>query len=124
MASPSARRRWSTAFDEDHGCGQAGCVAEWVYFLHPPRDDFAATLADQEQEAFVAHAEWLRRLLADGALIVAGPTLRRVNTGIAIFEAPDEETARRIVAEEPVTRDGFARGELRPFRMGFLRGRD
>jgi uncharacterized protein YciI len=115
---------WSTAFDEGHGCGQAGRVAEWVYFLHPPRDDFAATLTDQEQAAFAAHAEWLRRLLADGLLIVAGPTLGRVNTGIAIFEAPDEQTARRIVAEEPVTRDGFARGELRPYRMGFLRGRD
>jgi uncharacterized protein YciI len=110
--------------DEGRGCGQAGCVAEWVYFLHPPRDDFAATLTDQEQAAFAEHAEWLRRLLADGALIVAGPTLGRVNTGIAIFEAPDEETARRIVAEEPVTRDGFARGELRPYRVGFLRGRD
>ena len=36
-------------------------------------------------------------LLADGVLIAAGPCLGRVNTGIAIFEAPDEETARRIV---------------------------
>jgi uncharacterized protein YciI len=99
-------------------------MAEWVYFLHPPREDFAATLTDEEQAAFAAHAEWLRRLLADGVLIVAGPTLGRVNTGIAIFEAPDEETAQHIVAEEPVTRDGFARGELRPYRMGLLRGRD
>lgn len=36
-------------------------------------------------------------------LIAAGPCLGQVNTGIAIFEAPDQETARRIVAGEPVT---------------------
>ena len=47
-----------------------------------------------------------------------------VNTGIGIFEAPDEETARAIIAEDPVTRGGFARPELRPYQLGFLRGRD
>ena len=35
-----------------------------------------------------------------------------------------EETARRIIAEDPVARGGFARGELRPYQVGFLRGRD
>ena len=98
-------------------------MAEWIYFLHPPRDDFAATLTEEEQAAFAAHAEWLRRLLADGVLVLAGPTLGRVNTGIGIFEAPDEEAARAIVAEDPVARGGFARPELRPYRLGFLRGR-
>jgi uncharacterized protein YciI len=99
-------------------------MAEWIYFLHPPREDFAATMTDQERAAFAAHAQWLGRLLADGVLILAGPTLGRVNTGIGIFEAPDEETARRIVAEDPVARGGFARPELRPYQLGFLRGRD
>jgi uncharacterized protein YciI len=99
-------------------------MAEWIYFLHPPRDNFAATMTDEERAAFAAHAQWLRRLLADGVLIVAGPTLGPVNTGIGIFEAPDEETARRIIAEDPVARGGFARAELRPYQLGFLRGRD
>ena len=76
-------------------------MTEWIYFLHPPRDNFAATMTDEERAAFAAHAEWLGRLLADGVLILAGPTLGPVNTGIGIFEAPDEETARRIIAEDP-----------------------
>jgi hypothetical protein len=50
-------------------------MAEWIYFLHPPRDNFAATMTDEEQAAFAAHAQWLGRLLADGVLILAGPTL-------------------------------------------------
>jgi hypothetical protein len=47
-----------------------------------------------------------------------------VNTGIAIFEAEDEETARRIVEEDPVGKGGFCQPELRGFSLGLLRGRD
>jgi uncharacterized protein YciI len=68
--------------------------------------------------------EWLGRLLADGVLILAGLTLGPVNTGIGIFEAPDEETARAIIAEDPVASGGFARAEVRPYQLGFLRGRE
>lgn len=34
---------------------------------------------------------WLRKLPAGGVLIVAGPGLGQVNTGIAIFEAYSDE---------------------------------
>ena len=81
-------------------------------------------MTDEEQAAFAAHFEWLGRLLADGVLILAGPTLGPINTGITIFEAPDEDTARAIIAEDPVARGGFGRPELRPYDLGLLRGRD
>ncbi len=99
-------------------------MSEWVYFMHPPRDDFIATMSDAERSAFDAHAAWLRGLLAEGVLIAAGPCLGTVNTGIAIFEASSAEAARRIVADEPVTSGGYMRGDLRPYRLGLLRGRD
>ena len=92
--------------------------------MHPPRDDFTATMSGAERAAFDAHAAWLRRLLADGLLIAAGPCLGQVNTGIAIFEAASEGEAQRIVVGEPVTSGGYVRGDLRPFRLGMLRGRD
>jgi len=98
-------------------------MPEWVYFIHPPREDFAATMTDAEKQAWAEHAERLGRLLADGVLILAGPTLGRVNTGIAVIEATDEDTARRIMLEDPAIASGFATGELRPFRASFLRGR-
>jgi uncharacterized protein YciI len=56
--------------------------------------------------------------------VLAGPTLGRINTGVTIFEAPDEAAARRILDEDPVIVSGYARGELRPFRVSLLRGRD
>ena len=99
-------------------------MSEWIYFLHPPRDDFAATMTPEEQAVWSVHFERLQELLAEDVLVLAGPTLGRVNTGIAVFEAPDEDAARRIMAEDPVIIGGFARGELRPFRVSLLRGRD
>ena len=99
-------------------------MAEWIYFIHPPGDDFAATMTDEEQAVWGVHFEQLQRLLREGVLILAGPTLGNINTGIAVFEAPDEGEARRIMNEDPVIAGGYARGELRPYRASLLRGRD
>lgn len=99
-------------------------MAEWIYFIHPPRDNFAATMTDEEREVWSVHFDRFQRMLAGGELILVGPTLGPVNTGIAIFEAPDEAAARKIMDEDPTIAGGFARGELRPFRVSLLRGRD
>jgi uncharacterized protein YciI len=99
-------------------------VAEWIYFIHPPREDFAATMTDEERAVWGVHFARLKRLLDDGTLILAGPTLGETNTGIAVFEAPDEAAARKIMDADPVFAGGFARSELRPFKVSLLRGRD
>jgi uncharacterized protein YciI len=83
-------------------------MSEWIYFIHPPREDF----------------ERFEEALADGTIILVGPTLGRTNTGICVFEAPDQAAARRFMEEDPVFLGGFATGELRPFRVSLLRGRD
>ena len=99
-------------------------MPEWIYFIHPPREHFAATMTDEERAVWGVHFERLKRLLDEGTLIMAGPTLGHVNTGIAVFEAPDEDAARAIMDEDPVFVAGFARSELRPFTLSLLRGRD
>ncbi len=99
-------------------------MSEWIYFLHPPREDFAATMTPAERAVWGDHFERLKRLHAEGVIVLVGPTLGRINTGIAVFEAPDEAAARRIVDEDPAIVSGYARGELRPFRVSLLRGRD
>jgi len=99
-------------------------VAEWIYFIHPPRERFAETMTDEERDVWAVHFERLQRLFAEGTIVLVGPTLGPVNTGIAVFEAPDEEAARRIMDEDPVLSGGYARGELRPFNISLLRGRD
>lgn len=99
-------------------------MPEWIYFIHPPRENFAATMTPEEREVWRSHFERLQRLLREGVMIMVGPTLGEVNTGIAVFEAPDEPAARRIMEEDPTIASGIARGELRPFRVSLLRGRD
>ena len=98
-------------------------MPEWIYFIHTSRENFAATMTDAEKQVWSEHAERLQRLLDEGVLILAGPTLGPVNTGIAVFEAPDEQTARQIMSADPTITSGMARGELRGFRASFLRGR-
>jgi uncharacterized protein YciI len=99
-------------------------VGEWIYLLHPPRERFAETMSAAEGEVFAAHFAYLQGLLEEGALILAGPTLGPVNTGLAVFEAPDEHAAHAIMAADPAVASGTVRGELRPFRASLLRGRD
>ena len=96
----------------------------WIYFIHPPRDDFAATMTEEEGEVWRAHFQRLKRLMEEGVVILVGPTLGRINTGIAVIEAPDEEAARKLMEEDPAIASGIGRGELRPFRVSLMRGRD
>jgi len=99
-------------------------MGEWIYFIHPPRDDFAESMTPEEGAVWRTHFARFERAMADGTLILVGPTLGRTNTGIAIFEAPDEAAARRFMEEDPVIAGGFATGELRPFRVSLMRGRE
>lgn len=46
-------------------------MAEWISFLHAPRDDFAETMTDEEGEVWGRH---------DGVLVLAGPTLGRADS--------------------------------------------
>jgi len=97
-------------------------VAHWIYFIHPPRENFAQTMTEAEREVWGRHWERLERLFDEGSIVLVGPTLGKINTGICVFEAPDEEAARKLMNEDPTIAEGFATGELRPFRVSLLRG--
>lgn len=99
-------------------------MADWIYFLHPPREEFAETMSDDEAAVFAEHFAHLQQLLADGTLVLAGPTLGSTNTGIAVFEAPDREAAEALMQADPAIARGVVRGELREMRVSLLRGRD
>ena len=96
-------------------------MSQWVYFIHAPRENFGATMTEDEQAVWGEHVQLLQRRLDEGTLILAGPTLGQINTGICVFEAPDEDAARAYMAEDPTIASGIARGELRPFKAAFVR---
>jgi len=99
-------------------------MSEWIYFIDPPRTEFASTMNASEVAAFQAHFERFERLLADGVLILAGPTTGVDNIGVAVFEAEDEAAAQAVVDADPVVAAGIATARLYPFRVSLLRGRD
>ena len=77
-------------------------MAEWIYFLHPPRDNFAATMTEAEQQAWGEHFQRLRRCWPSSACWCwPARTLGTVNTGVAVFETPDEQAAQAIVDADP-----------------------
>jgi len=98
-------------------------MSEWVYFIHPPREDFVETITDDEAEIMQTHRAHLDGLFEQGVLILAGPTFGRVNTGINVIEAHDEDAARAVMMSDPAITSGLMTGELRPMRVTFLRAR-
>jgi uncharacterized protein len=98
-------------------------VAAWIYFIHPPREHFIDTITGAEGETFGRHAGYLQRLFDEGTLVLAGPTLGTVNTGVTVVEAEDEAAARAIMQADPAIAEGVMTGELREMRVTFLRGR-
>lgn len=99
-------------------------MAQWIYFIHPPRDRFAETMTEAEGEVWSRHWERAKAEHAAGRVILMGPTLGPRNTGICIFDAPDEATARESMEADPAIASGIGTGELRPFRVSLLRGRE
>ncbi|UDY22459.1 YciI family protein [Nocardioides sp. Kera G14] len=97
----------------------------WLYLIHPPREDFIATITPDEAAIMgEQHSPYLARLLDEGTLILAGPTWGQPwNDGVAIVEAADEEAARAIMEADPAITSGLMVGELREMRVSYLRGR-
>ena len=98
-------------------------MSDWIYFIHPPRENFVETITADEAAIMQVHAGHLAELHEQGVLVLAGPTFGTVNTGIAIIEAGDEEAATAIMLSDPAVTSGLMTPELRPMRVSFLRGR-
>lgn len=99
-------------------------MSDWVYFIHPPRENFIETITEEEAEVMGVHKAHLAALHAAGVLTLAGPTFGPVNTGIAVIRAEDEQSARAIMESDPAFTSGLMTAELRPMRVAFLRGEE
>jgi uncharacterized protein YciI len=98
-------------------------MPEWIYVIRAARDGFAAEPTEQEQTIMSDHFGYLKGLLEDGRLVLAGPALDAA-FGIVVYEAEDEAAAREIMESDPSVRQGVMRASLHPYRSSLLRGRD
>jgi uncharacterized protein YciI len=98
-------------------------MAEFICILTPPRQTFVDDITDEEREIMSRHFRYLQGLLAEGRLVLAGPSLGPV-FGVSVLEADDIQEARRIVDADPAVSSGLQTAEVSPFRVSLLRGRD
>ena len=93
---------------------------QFLCFKRPPRKNFASTLTDDEAEIMSIHFAYMKQLLADGVLIVAGPVVTG-EFGLSIIEAESEEAAREFVYNDPAVAKGIMTPEIYPYRVSLIR---
>ncbi|WP_245433321.1 SRPBCC domain-containing protein [Mesorhizobium sp. WSM3866] len=75
--------------------------------LIPPRPDFALTLTEEERALMNAHADYLRGLLREGRMMIAGPVADPAGPwGLLILQVGTEAEARAVTEGDPVARSG------------------
>ena len=98
-------------------------MPEWIYVIRAAREGFRTEPTEQEMAIMTDHFDYLKSLLENGQLVLAGPALDS-SFGIAVFEARDEEAARSIMEADPSVAKGIMNATLHPYRSSLLRGRD
>jgi uncharacterized protein YciI len=100
-----------------------GPVSEWLCIIRPPRASFMEDMTPAEREVMEEHFAYVKSLLAEGKLILAGPSLDPP-FGVIVLEAESEDEARRLIAADPSVAAAVQTPELHPFRTSLLRGRE
>ena len=98
-------------------------MSEWLCIIRPPRPSFLSDASEHEQAVMRDHFAYLQRLLHEGKLVLAGPSLEPP-FGIIIFVADDEDDAWALVRGDPSVAAAVQTPELHPFRASLVAGRD
>jgi uncharacterized protein YciI len=88
----------------------------WVYVVRLAREGAFAAPTAMETQAIDRHFDRLKKAFDAGTVHLAGPTLDGA-FGLVVFDAEDEEPARRFMIEDPAVEAGVMHAELHPFRM-------
>mgnify|MGYP001042501612 CR=1 FL=1 len=97
----------------------AGVESQFIIRLKPSRPEGGAT--EEEKARIVQHFEYLRGLLSEGKLILAGMALDD-HEGLVIVRAGDRLEAERVLAGDPAVGANIFLAELHPFTVTFLSG--
>jgi uncharacterized protein len=94
-------------------------MEEFVYLIHPVREDFIQSMTQDEREIMERHFNYLNDLLSEEKLILAGPCLDG-KFGIVVYRAESMEAAREIMDNDPAVLNGLMTGELHPYRVSLM----
>jgi len=97
---------------------------QFIYVLRLVPRLYADSAWTKEDEAVLKrHFTRFQEATKSGQLILAERTTEPGDKtfGIAIFEAPDEEAARKFMEEDPAVAGGLMTAELHPFAVALQR---
>jgi uncharacterized protein YciI len=94
--------------------------------IKPTRDDFITNPTDEDNEIMIKHFQYLKDLLAQGKLVLAGPVLNEKKPmGIMIFECETIEEAEKMLENDPSVQAGIQKiKKLEPFRLSLYKKTD
>jgi uncharacterized protein YciI len=82
-----------------------------VYFccqLRPPRSTFPGDMMPAEGQAMAAHADYLRELMSEGPVLLAGPVMEPSGAwGLCVASGPDAAAVSALLAADPVVTTGL-----------------
>jgi len=88
--------------------------SRFLILLSPVHPEAAAT--EEEKARIVMHFDYLKTLLADGKLVLAGMSTDDYKN-LVLIEAADREEAERIMTSDPAVSANVYQAELHPFQM-------
>jgi uncharacterized protein YciI len=103
---------------------KAGKPKQFIYVLRlVPRLHTDSAWTREDNAVLEGHFVRFQEAAKSGQLILAGRTSEPGDKtfGIAIFEAPDEDAARKFMQEDPAVAGGLMTAELHPFAVALQR---
>lgn len=93
---------------------------QFVYIIRPHKENFVETATESENEIMGRHFVYLKSLLAEGKLILAGPETSG-KFGLCVIETDSALEAKNIMENDPSVLAGIVTAELYPYRVSLLR---
>ncbi|NHJ46304.1 MAG: hypothetical protein FK733_00820 [Asgard group archaeon] len=98
-------------------------IKHFFGMIKPLRDDFMINYTDEDERIMTEHFTYLKGLIAEKKLVLAGPILNKEKPrGIFIFECDTIEEAQGFLKEDPSIKAGIQKlVMLEPFRLSLIR---
>lgn len=94
----------------------------FIIRIQPVREGFIEKATKEESQVMGEHFVYLKKLTAEGKVVLAGPSINGPKTfGLIVVEVENEAEARAIMEGDPSYKAGVQKGEVLPFRLALIR---
>ncbi|NHJ05841.1 MAG: hypothetical protein EAX90_13525 [Candidatus Heimdallarchaeota archaeon] len=94
-------------------------IKHFLGIIKPTREGFMTNPTEEENKVMQEHFEYLKKLLAEDKLVLAGPVLNEKNPfGLYIFQCESIEEAENLFENDPSIISGVQQiKEFEPFKL-------